>query len=80
MQKLKKQQDTLLAEYDRVKNRNYKRFERGEWKLPGDETEKDMSFEQVYRMADAGSGSSEGLSLWGDFRGGVWKHDSYRKL
>ncbi len=46
MQKLKKQQDTLLAEYDRVKNRNYKRFERGEWKLPGEETEKDMTFEQ----------------------------------
>lgn len=45
-QKLKKQQDTLLAEYDRVKNRNYKRFERGEWKLLGKETEKDMSFEQ----------------------------------
>ncbi|MBQ6942698.1 MAG: hypothetical protein IJN43_00065 [Ruminococcus sp.] len=46
MQKLKKQQDTLLAEYDRVKNRNYKRFERGEWKLLGEETEKDMTFEQ----------------------------------
>ena len=25
---------------------NYKRFERGEWKLPGEETEKDMTFEQ----------------------------------
>ena len=36
----------VLAEYDRVKNRNYKRFERGEWKLPGEETEKDMTFEQ----------------------------------
>ena len=46
IQKLKKQQDILLAEYDRVKNRNYKRFERGEWKLPGKETENDMSFEK----------------------------------
>lgn len=46
IQKLKKQQDTLLAEYDRVKNRNYKRFERGEWKIPGGETEKDMTFEK----------------------------------
>lgn len=45
MQKLRKQQDTILAEYDRVKNRNYKRFERGEWKLPEKRTEKDMSFE-----------------------------------
>ena len=52
MQKLRRKKDVLLDEYDRVHNKNYKRFERGSWKLDGQQTEKDLSYEEYAEWAD----------------------------
>ncbi len=52
MQKLRRKKDELLDEYDRVRNKNYKRFERGSWKLDGQQTEKDLSYEEYADWAD----------------------------
>ena len=52
MQKLRRKKDTLLDEYDRARNRNYKRFERGSWKLDGQQTEKELSYKEYADWAD----------------------------
>lgn len=52
MQKLRRKKDTLIDEYDRARNRNYKRFERGSWKLDGQQTEKDLSYAEYADWAD----------------------------
>ena len=46
MQKLNELKDPLLYEYQKVKNRNYKRVQRCEDKLPEQRSEKDMTFEE----------------------------------
>lgn len=42
--RLKQKEDILLEKYERVRNRNYKRYERGSCKLDYEQTEKDLSY------------------------------------
>ena len=57
MQKYLKRNDIILDEYERAKNRNYKRVERFENKLSRKPTGKDLKFSQydswMYRMSSA---------------------------
>ncbi len=57
MQKYLKRNDIILDEYERAKNRNYKRVERFENKLSGKPTGKDLTFLQydswMHRMSYA---------------------------
>lgn len=57
MQKYLKRNDVILDEYERVKNRNYKRVERFENKLSSKPTGKDLTFSQydswMHRMSSA---------------------------
>ncbi len=57
MQKYLKRNDVVIDEYERAKNRNYKRVERFENKLPNKPTGKDLMFSRydswMHRMSSA---------------------------
>ena len=57
MQKYLKSNDVILDEYERAKNRNYKRVERFENKLSNNPIGKDLNFSQydswMHRMSSA---------------------------
>ena len=77
MQKLRKNHDTLLEEYDRVRNKYYKRYERGLWKLDGEQTEKDLD-EKEYKSWASEARAARSAYIYGEMTDDEFKEVIHR--